>query len=119
MKKVITFIFLATIFLVYTGFVYTTGTDFSKAVMNAEAVKGKLVFQKYNCTACHQIYGLGGYLGPDLTMTMSQPGKNENFVKAILKSGTKRMPDHHLSEQEINSLIEFMKYVDATATDRK
>jgi len=118
-KKIGTFILLAIIFLVYTGFVYTSGTSCTAVVMNAEAVEGKLVFQKYNCTACHQLYGLGGYLGPDLTTTLSQPGKNEHYIKAILKTGTKRMPNHHLSDKEINSLIAFLNYTNETATTLK
>ena len=110
---------LATIFLVYTGFVYTTGTSFSNVTMSSEAVEGKLTFQKYNCIACHQLYGLGGYLGPDLTNTLSQPGKSENYLKAILKTGTRRMPDHHLTEKEINDLIAFFRYTDKTASTLK
>lgn len=119
MKKIGTFILLVISFLVYTGFVYTTGTSCSTAVMYAEAIEGKLVFQKYNCTACHQLYGLGGYLGPDLTTTLSNPGKNEQYIKAILKTGTQRMPDHHLSDREINALYAFLQYTNKTASTLK
>ncbi len=87
--------------------------------MNVEAINGKLLYQKHNCTACHQIYGLGGYLGPELTTTISEKGKGEEYAKAILKSGTQRMPDFHLNEQEIKCLIEFFKYVDSTAVTYK
>lgn len=111
MKLTIFFILFFS-FLLYSAFVYTTGTNVAEIKPNADAMRGKLIFQKYNCTACHQFYGLGGYLGPDLTTVMSQKGKGEIFVKAILKSGTKRMPDFSLSENEINQLTEFLKYVD-------
>ena len=83
--------------------------------MSNDALTGKILFQKHNCTACHQLYGLGGYLGPELTTVMSQPGKGEAYVKAILKSGTARMPDFHLGEQEINSLVDFLSYVNQSA----
>lgn len=78
-----------------------------------------MLFQKYNCTACHQLYGLGGYLGPELTTTISQPGKGELFARAILKTGTQRMPDFKLRDEEIDAFIEFLKYVDATAITYK
>ena len=87
--------------------------------MNENAIRGKLLFQKYNCTSCHQLYGLGGYLGPELTTVISQQGKGEFYANAFLKSGTQRMPDFHLSEEEVNDLVQFLKYVDKTAVTYK
>ena len=110
--KLTIFFMLFLSFLLYSVFVYTEGTNVSDIKPSDDASRGKLIFQKYNCTACHQFYGLGGYLGPDLTTVMSQKGKGEVFVKAIMKSGTKRMPDFNLSENEINQLTEFLKYAD-------
>ena len=82
--------------------------------MTEGAQKGKLLFQKYNCTACHQLYGLGGYMGPDLTNAMSRSGIGEMYVRALLQNGTERMPNFHLSEEEIKSLVAYLKYVDKT-----
>lgn len=82
--------------------------------MTAEAQKGKLLFQKYNCTACHQLYGLGGYMGPDLTNVMSKEGIGEMYVRAFLQNGTQRMPNFNFSEDEIKSLVGYLKYVDKT-----
>ena len=87
--------------------------------MNETAVRGKSQYQKYNCTACHQLYGLGGYLGPELTTTISQPGKGEAYAKTFLQNGSQRMPDFHLQEKEIHELIEYLKYVDASAVTYK
>jgi nitric oxide reductase subunit C len=105
------------LFLMYTILVYTAGTT-SDIKMNSQAIAGKVLYQKHNCTACHQLYGLGGFLGPELTTVMSQPGRPD-YSKAILKTGTRRMPDFHLSDLEINSVIEYLKYVDRTATTYK
>jgi nitric oxide reductase subunit C len=99
-------------FLAYTVIVYTKGTEISSPIMSEQAMKGKLLWQKYNCTACHQLYGLGGYLGPDLTNEIST--RDTRFVAAILKSGTKAMPDFKLTEDEIKALIEFLRYTDQT-----
>lgn len=101
------------LFLIYTVLVYTTGTA-SDIKMSEAAIKGKLLYQKHNCTACHQIYGLGGYLGPELTTVIAQQGRPE-YSKAILRTGTQRMPNFNLSDDEINSMIEFLKYINQTA----
>jgi nitric oxide reductase subunit C len=78
----------------------------------AKAGEGKLVWQKYNCQSCHQLYSLGGYLGPDLTNVISHPGKGELFVKAMIASGTKQMPPLKLSDKELSALLEFLKAAD-------
>lgn len=78
------------------------------------AKKGKLVWQKYNCNSCHQIYGLGGYLGPDLTNITSI--RNEHQIKAFIKTGTKSMPILNLTKTEIDCIIEFLKNVNSTGS---
>jgi len=113
--KALVFGILFTGFMIYTIVVYTIGTTGPLVIMNEKAKNGKLLFQKYNCTSCHQLYGLGGYLGPELTTTMSQNGKGKDYAIAFIKSGSQRMPDFHLSETEQNDLVEYLTYVDATA----
>jgi nitric oxide reductase subunit C len=108
--------FLFSLFLIYTAIVYTSGTE--GLSMNSKATEGKLLYQKYNCTSCHQLYGLGGYLGPELTTILSEPGR-EIYCRAILKTGTQRMPDFHLNEKEIDNVIEFLIYVNTTAVTYK
>lgn len=78
-----------------------------------------MLYQKHNCTACHQLYGLGGYLGPELTTVISQKGKGELYAKAFLQSGTQRMPNFHLTGEEVQDLLEFLTYVDSTAVTYK
>jgi nitric oxide reductase subunit C len=103
-------------FLVYTIVIYSSGAEESESsqYLTVEAKAGKLVFQQYNCIACHQVYGLGGYMGQDLTNVMSDPGKGEMYVKAFLQSGTQRMPDFKLSEKEMKALIAYLNYIDKT-----
>lgn len=103
-------------FCIYTAVVLTnaTGTGKGEVSITDEAAKGKLLYQKYNCTACHQLYGLGGYMGPDLTNFMSTKGKGELIARAFLKSGTQKMPNFNLSDDEINALVAYLNYVDKT-----
>lgn len=79
-----------------------------------EAKSGLLVWQKYNCQACHQLYGLGGYLGPDLTNIYSKKGKGEAYIKAIISSGTKQMPSFNLRADEKKQLLDFLKMANAS-----
>ena len=104
-------ILLAFSFLLYTFFIYLqlpqaqTGPDLA-------AQKGKIIWQKHNCNSCHQMYGLGGYLGPDLTNVYSKKGPD--YIKAFLKSGTEIMPNFHLSNTEKDAMLAFLKETDAT-----
>lgn len=108
------FFTLLFLFIVYSFFIAGSVTDYNKgeSALTSEAKAGKLVFQKYNCISCHQIYGLGGYMGPDLTNVIS--GKGPEFVNGLLSYGTARMPDFNLSKQEISELIAYLNYIDKT-----
>lgn len=75
---------------------------------------GKLIYQKYNCQSCHQIYGLGGYLGPDLTNVISAEGKGENLVRIMVSEGVRQMPSFELDQDEMDALIAFLKNVDSS-----
>jgi nitric oxide reductase subunit C len=53
-------------FLLYTICIYINFLQNDRA-MSTAADEGKFVWQQKGCNSCHQVYGLGGYLGPDLT----------------------------------------------------
>lgn len=76
------------------------------------AISGKLVWQKYNCQSCHQLYGLGGYLGPDLTHVFSAPGRSDAYLRGMITGGNRQMPRYILPEEEMTSLIQFLKETD-------
>ena len=82
--------------------------------MTEEALNGHTLWQQNNCTACHQFYGLGGYLGPDLTNIISTKNKGPSYVKAFLNSGIKIMPKFDFSESEKDEIVAFLTYVDGT-----
>ena len=107
--KKLTGFMLVTAFLSYSVFIYTH-LPVENPVTTQKANDGKMVWQKYNCNACHQIYGLGGYLGPDLTNEYSVRG--DAFIRAFVSSGTNIMPKFNVSDKEMESLSEFLKQVD-------
>lgn len=106
------FIFLCFLFLAYSFSIYINPIKL-KSMNSTNIAEGRLIWQKYNCQSCHQLFNLGGYLGPDITNIISQPHKGENFIIAMIQSGNKQMPAFHLSKMEINLLLEFLKSVDS------
>ncbi len=118
-------IIILSLFALYAGYsllVYTRGTQSKLSFSPAEQQKinaGKQLYQQKNCQACHQIYGLGGYLGPELTTAYSDKTRGEPYLRAMLAVGSNRMPNFHFSTREIDELIAYLKYVDTTATPIK
>ena len=118
MNKFLLFAFLFMAYALYSFAVYTRGTGNSFPA-SAEALEGKRLFQKYNCSACHQVYGLGGYLGPELTTAWSDPHRGEHFIRAFLQAGGRTMPNFHLDKKEVEALVQYLKYIDSTAVSYK
>ena len=113
-KPIYIYVLLVMLFLVYSFSIYikpSYSIDLGKNDVN-EAAQGRLVWQKYNCQTCHQLYGLGGYLGPDLTNVYSSKG--DTIIRAMLATGSASMPSFNLSNAELNSLIAFFKQTDAS-----
>jgi nitrite reductase (NO-forming) len=93
----------------------------------AEAEKGKKVFQERGCAACHTI-GKGKLTGPDLAGVTER--RNEEWLKKWLKSPETMlmsdpiakemlsvymvpMPNQGLSDQDIDVLIDYFEYEDS------
>lgn len=104
------FIFLTLLFLTYSFTIYLQSGFKSNANMAAD---GRLVWQKYNCQSCHQLYGLGGYLGPDLTNEMANPNA-QVIILSMLKNGVSIMPSFKLSGKEQDDLVKFLAAVNAS-----
>ena len=83
------------------------------AESSGDSAKGEAAFN-INCAACHQLYGLGGYLGPDLTNVISDPAKGRDYVKEFFNSGVSSMPRFSFTETEKEALASFLEKVDKT-----
>jgi nitric oxide reductase subunit C len=118
MWKLLVFSILASAYILYSGLVYTTGTSSSiqlTADDQRQVDQGRLLFQQNNCIACHQLYGLGGYLGPDLTNAYSDSLRGDNYIRAFLQAGGRRMPNFHFSTEQVNAISHFLRYVDKSS----
>lgn len=81
-----------------------------------EPVKlGKKLWENNNCMGCHTIMGEGGYYAPELTKVYERRG--EAFIKALINDpqkmypGERKMVDYNFSEEELNALVAFFKWV--------
>ena len=109
------FSILIILFITYNISLYTQNISSISAHLQSEtALKGAHLWQENNCTACHQIYGLGGYLGPDLTNIASNPDKGLDYAIAFFNSGIKSMPQFHFTTEEKDHLATFLNEIDQT-----
>ncbi|WP_338377884.1 cytochrome c [uncultured Flavobacterium sp.] len=102
------------VFSIYNYILYTSKSAYNTVHLSQNAIKGENIWLKNNCNSCHQIYGLGGYLGPDITNVYSREGKGEEYIKTIVNSGINSMPKFNFSEDEKDLLVQFFKEIDQT-----
>lgn len=114
LKTSLIFVLLCVAYLVYSFVLYARPEKAMKDTAIAKASAGKLVWQKYNCQACHQLYGLGGYLGPDLTNVMSKYYNNRAIVKSFIISGNASMPAYQMSAEDYESLVDYLAWMNQT-----
>lgn len=105
---------LLVVFIIYNVSIYTVNHYKQSVKLSETALQGQLLWQENNCWSCHQVYGLGGYLGPDLTNIFSATNKGSNYIKAFLNSGVKSMPKFNFSEDEKEAIVSYLKYIDST-----
>jgi nitric oxide reductase subunit C len=113
-KQLLFLLLLISLFSIYNFTIYTSKTDYGTIHLTKKAIQGENLWLENNCNSCHQIYGLGGYLGPDLTNVYSNKNKNEFYLKTMFNSGVKSMPKFQFNSTEKEALIQFLKEVDQT-----
>jgi nitric oxide reductase subunit C len=98
---------LVTTFVIQTGLVYSDDTDLS---LSDDAVEGRRLFHEGSCQVCHQLWGQGGFLGPDLTNAASRI--DETRLVSLLTVGSGQMPAFGYSARQIEYLGAFLAEVD-------
>lgn len=96
--------------------------------LTADVHAGKKIFRKYNCNDCHTILGIGGYYSHDLTRVYGRRG--EQYIKQVilnpeetLKTSFRKMPKTYaggknVSEEEVDKLIAFFRWVNKIDTNK-
>ncbi len=105
-----TLILLVTAFITQTVFVYADSNPTTQ--LEGQALEGRQIWLANNCQACHQLYGFGGFLGPDLTNAASRI--NQDQLKDRLSMGKGLMPKFELNPTEVDSLWAFLEEMDLT-----
>ncbi|HJM38553.1 MAG TPA: cytochrome c [Planctomycetota bacterium] len=102
-------------FLVMSAGVFLdTGATGKTALFSPSGVEGKKVWNENNCMVCHQFFGMGGYLGPDLTNVIDRLGPETTAW--VLRNGRGSMPDMNLSDADIAALVAFLSDMTTAGT---
>lgn len=111
-SRIVLMALLVAAFLTQTALVYTDDTGRDGTGLSALAQDGRGVWLDNNCQSCHQLYGFGGFLGPDLTNAARR--LTDKRLDEILTVGAGQMPAFGLSAGEISSVRAWLTALDAT-----
>lgn len=111
-------------FLLFLGLTFDTVQGLSKTDnrqnLTEAAARGKHIWETRNCVGCHSLLGEGAYFAPELGNVYERRGPD--FIKAWMKAmptnspGRRQMPQFHLTDQELDDLVEFLKYANGINT---
>ena len=91
----------------------------NSAALTESVIRGKAVWEQNNCIGCHTLLGEGAYFAPELGNVYKRRGGEASggaFIKAWMKAqptgapGRRQMPQFNLSEQQLDDLVEFLKW---------
>jgi len=78
---------------------------------------GKALWEENNCIGCHTLLGEGAYFAPELGNAFNRLGGKDGII-GFIKSrpaqgipGRRSMPQFNFSDEELNALADFLKYV--------
>ncbi|MBL1321856.1 MAG: cytochrome c [Methylophaga sp.] len=116
-------------FLVLIGLTVDTvnrlpATD-NRENLTEQVAEGKRVWEVNNCIGCHTLLGEGAYFAPELGNVYTRFGESTDAIKGFIMSrpvngipGRRSMPQFNLTEEELEAVAQFLKYVDGVKTAR-
>ena len=99
----------------------------NNAALTEAVVRGKHVWETNQCIGCHSLLGEGAYFAPELGNVYQRRGGDASgsiFIKAWMKAqptgtpGRRQMPNFNLSEQQLDDLVEFLKWTNGINTEK-
>ena len=96
--------------------------------MSKSVIAGKALWEKNNCVGCHTLIGEGAYFAPELMNVFNRRGGNDEVAfKGYMKGwmaaqpldipNRRKMPQFHLSEEEVNNLADFLIWASKVDTN--
>lgn len=74
------------------------------------ARRGRTLWHEHGCQVCHQLYGQGGFLGPDLTNAF---GRVDTLrFRTLLTLGSGQMPAFQFTETQVTAMRAFLEALD-------
>lgn len=101
----------------------------NEATLSPAVIRGKKIWEDKACVNCHTILGEGAYFAPELgNVWVRHGGKDDpegakEFIKEWMKSqptgikGRRQMPQFHLTDKQLDDLVEFFKWVSTIDTN--
>jgi nitric oxide reductase subunit C len=112
--------------LLFTGLIVNseqqTPTRSNAAEITPAVARGKEVWETRNCIGCPTLLGEGAYFAPELGHVHQRRGGE--FIKAWIKAqpsggpGRRQMPQFNLTEQQLDDLVEFLKWTGQINTEK-
>ncbi|HRQ59088.1 MAG TPA: cytochrome c [Azoarcus taiwanensis] len=113
------FFFLLFLALTFDTMRVLPKTD-NRGELTPGAIAGKHIWETRNCLGCHSLLGEGAYFAPELGNVYERRGPL--FIKAWMQAmptnapGRRQMPQFHLTDQELDDLVEFFRYTSGINT---
>ncbi len=116
-------------FLVLIGLTVDTVTTIPKTDnrdnITEQVAAGKRLWEKNDCIGCHTLLGEGAYFAPELGNVYTRFGKSTDAIKGFIKSrpkngipGRRSMPQFNFTDEQLEELAQFLKYVNGIKTAR-
>jgi nitric oxide reductase subunit C len=88
----------------------------SSTRLGGPALDGARAWQRHNCNVCHQVYGWGGFLGPDLTNVAGRLGEGglRARMARVTAEGSGQMPPIPLEDGVVDALVAWFVALDRT-----
>jgi len=99
-------------FAFQTWLTYADSAGRAAPPLSEQAARGRALWHEHNCQSCHQIYGFGGFLGPDLTNAAKR--LTATRVDSILTEGTDVMPAFRFGKSDRRAIGQFLAELDLT-----
>lgn len=93
--------------------------------LTEQVAAGKRLWEINDCIGCHTLLGEGAYFAPELGNVYTRFGNSTDAIKGFIKSRPKNgipnrrsMPQFNFSDEELEEIAQFLKYVDGIKNAR-